>query len=250
MESMSTGQDGVGWRRLAMLAIIATSVAFAVWIAFRPASSHPTGRPESTEPVKSSLTPEEQARVERVMAAGRITLPDQVAGLIQADPTRPKSSGAGPLFSLISPVGTAVRASRPQFTWSDAGADAYTVTVFDESQIEITRSARVGGTSWTSGSDLPRGGVYRWQVTAHRGDRNETEPRPPHPDAKFSVLDAAAAGRVEALQARLTQEPLALGILLAEAGLVSEARVDLTRAVKVPSTSAAARRLLESLGSR
>jgi hypothetical protein len=52
------------------------------------------------------------------------------------------------------------------------------------------------------------------------------------------------------VQARLAHEPLALGILLAEAGLVSEARVDLTRAVKVPGTSATARRLLESLGAR
>lgn len=246
---MSTGQDGVGWRRLATLAIVAASVAFAIWIAFRPASvSNSTGRAGSTEPVQSALTPEEQNRVERVIAAGRITVPDRVAELVQPDASRTKSSGS--LFSLISPVGTAVRASRPQFTWSDAGADAYTVTVFDESQNEIERSARVGGTSWTSGSDLPRGGTYRWQVTAHRGDRNETEPRPPHPDAKFMVLDAAAVARVEAMQARLIREPLPLGILLAEAGLVSEARVDLTRAVKVPATSAAARRLLESLGPR
>ena len=248
---MSSGQDGVGWRRLATLAIVAASVAFAIWIAFRPASvSNSTGRPESTESSQSSLTPGEQDRVKRVIAAGRINLPDQVSALTSSEPTRPKSSGPGPLFSLISPVGTAVLASRPQFTWSDAGAEAYTVTVFDESLNEVARSARVGGTSWTSTIELPRGGVYRWQVTAHRGDRNETEPRPPHPDAKFIVLDAAAVARVEAVQARLSHEPLALGILLAEAGLVSEARVDLTRAVKVPSTSAAARRLLESLGPR
>lgn len=244
---MAIGLERFGWRRLATVTIVAASVVFAVWIARRPAPAGNTAsRPERAGPVESSLTPEERARVEQAIAAGRITLPDQVTAL-RPGASQPKSSGTGPLFSLISPVGTAVRASRPQFTWSDAGADAYTVTVFDDGLNEMARSARVGGTSWISSRDLPRGGTYRWQVTAHRGARNETEPRPPHPEARFIVLDAAAVARVEAAEARLTREPLALGILLAEAGLLSEARVDLTRAVKTPATAAAARHLLESL---
>ena len=246
---MSTGQDENRWKRLATVTVVAASVVVAIWIVLRPsrAGNSATGRPVSVEPVQSSLTPDERARVQRVIAAGRITLPDQVVALAQRDAGRTSTRGSGPLFSPISPVGTAVRASRPQFTWSDAGADAYTVTVFDESRNEVERSARVGGTSWTASRDLPRGGTYRWQVTAHRGDRNETEPQPPRPDAKFIVLDAAAVAQIEAAEARLAREPLPLGILLAEAGLISEARVDLTRAVKVPDTAAAARRLLESL---
>jgi len=245
---MPTGQDGNRWKRRAAIAIVAASVVIAIWIALRPVRVGPAAvRPVPADPVQSSLTPDERARVERVIAEGRITLPFQVAALVQPDASRTSARGAGPLFSLISPVGTAVRASRPQFTWSDAGADAYTVTVFDENLKEITHSARVGGTSWTASDDLPRGGTYRWQVTAHRGARNETEPRAPRPDAKFIVLDAAAVASIEAAESRLASEPLALGILLAEAGLISEARVDLTRAVKAPDTAAAARRLLESL---
>lgn len=245
---MPTGQDENRSKRLAAIVIVVASVVVAAWIVLRP--FRPGGpaavRPAPVEPVPSALTPDERARVERVIAAGRITLPDPVAALLQPQ-GRTSARGAGPLFSPISPVGTAVRASRPQFTWSDAGADAYTVAVFDESLNEIARSSRVGGTSWTAGSDLPRGGTYRWQVTAHRGARNEVEPRPPRPDAKFFVLDAAAVASIEAAESRLTREPLALGILLAEAGLISEARVDLNRAVKVPGTAAAARRVLESL---
>lgn len=246
---MSSGQDENRWKRIATLTVVAASVVVAVWIALRPsrAGNPSTVRPPSVDPVQSSLTPDERGRVQRVIAAGRITLPDQIAALAQPAAGQTSARGPGPLFSLISPVGTAVRASRPQFTWSDAGADAYTVTVFDEGLSEIARSARVSGTSWTASNDLPRGGTYRWQVTAHRGARNETEPRTPRPDAKFIVLDAAAVAQMEAAETRLAREPLALGILLAEAGLISEARVDLTRAVKVPDTAATARRLLESL---
>jgi len=245
---MSTGQGENRRKRAVMLIVVATSVVVAVWIALRPSGPRNSVavRPAPAGAVQSSLTDDESARVQRTIAAGRITLPDQVAALSQpADRDGPR--GPGPLFSLISPVGTAVRASRPQFTWSDAGADAYTVTVFDETSVEVARSTRVAGTSWTTSADLRRGGTYRWQVTAHRGARNETEPRPPRPEAKFIVLDAAALVRVQAVEARLAGEPLALGILLAEAGLISEARVDLTRATKVPATAAAARRLLESL---
>ena len=249
---MSSGQDENRWKRLATVTVVAASVVVAIWIVLRPsrAGNPATMRPAPVEPSQSSLTPDERARVQRVIAAGRITLPDQVVALIQPEARRTSQRGSGPLFSPISPIGTAVRASRPQFTWSDAGADAYTVIVFDESGKEVERSTRVGGTSWTATNDLPRGGTYRWQVTAHRGDRNETEPQPPRPGAKFIVLDAAAVAQIEAAEARLAREPLPLGILLAEAGLISEARVDLTRAVKVPDTAAAARRLLESLDPR
>ncbi|MEO7156288.1 MAG: hypothetical protein ABI039_01925 [Vicinamibacterales bacterium] len=247
-ETMSIGQDEKRWKRLAALIIVSASVVVAIWIALRPSiSGNPGAVRPSLDPSQSSLTPEEHARIERVIAAGRLTLPDQVVALVPPDAGRTNARGPDPLFSPISPVGTAVRSSRPQFTWSDAGADAYTVTVFDETLNEIAHSARVGGTSWTASGDLPRGGTYRWQVTAHRGARNEIEPRPPRPDARFIVLDAAAAARIEGAESRLAGEPLALGILLAEAGLISEARVDLTRATKVAGTAAAARRLLESL---
>jgi hypothetical protein len=246
LETMTSGQDGNRTKRLVTLIVVAASVVAAIWIARRPAApANPVAVRPSTA-VPSAMTDAESARVSRIIAAGRITLPDQVAALSQPA-ERSGARGPGPLFSLISPVGTAVRASRPQFTWSDAGADAYTVTVFNETLTEVARSGRVVGTSWTSSNDLPRGATYRWQVTAHRGARNETEPRQPRPAAKFIVLDAVAVGQVEAVEARLAREPLALGILLAEAGLISEARVDLTRAAKIPATAAAARRLLESL---
>lgn len=249
---MSTGQDGIGWKRLAAWVALAVCAALAFWWVPRsaPGGNPSATRPSPAKPGESSLTPDERARVERAMASGRIELPAEVAALILSRKVRSNPPAPGPLFSPISPVGTAVRASRPQFTWSDAGADAHTVTVFDHGDNAVVRSARVGGTSWTSTIELARGETYRWQVTAHRGARNETEPRPPRPDARFIVLDAATVARVEEAQSRLAREPLALGILLAEAGLVSEARVDLTRALKSPGAAAAARRLLESLDAR
>ena len=186
-------------------------------------------------------------RVNQAIARGRISVPTPVATLI--DP-RAGSSGKdrSAFFSPLSPMGTAVRSSKPQFTWSDAGAEGYTVAIFDE-DVEVARSPRVTHTSWTPDIDLPRGGSYRWQVTAYRGTRSETEPRPPQPDAKFAIVDADTSAAIEAMQSRIAGEPLALGVLLAEAGLVSEARVELARASKMPRTADSAKRLLESLDS-
>jgi hypothetical protein len=245
---MLTGSDGKRWRRIATLVAVVVMVSVAFWVSRHPRQPRNPVVTDRSEPIQSALTPEERARVDQAIAAGRISVPDPVVTLSQSARNVPATRTPGPLFSLISPVGTAVRSSRPQFTWSEAGADAYTVAIVDAgSGREIARSARIGGTSWTPGEDLARGGTYRWEVTAHRGARNETEPRPPRPDARVIVLDQGAAERIDGMASRLAGEPLALGILLAEAGVISEARVDLTRAVKIPATASAARRLLESL---
>ena len=245
--SMFTNQDGLRWGRIALLITVVIVVVLGVWVSRHPRQARERVAAERPA-IASALSPEERARVEQAVAAGRIIVPESVLALTQPRRSTTTARAPGPLFSPISPVNTAVRASRPQFTWSEAGAEAYTVTIFDaESGEEVAKSARIGGTSWTPGEDLPRSAEYRWEVTAHRGARNETEPRPPRPAARFIVLDQAAAERIAATATRLSREPLALGILLAEAGLISEARVDLTRAVKTPETAAAARRLLESL---
>jgi hypothetical protein len=134
--------------------------------------------------------------------------------------------------------------------WTDAGADAYTVAIFDEGFTEVARSRRLRATAWTPEADLPPGGRYLWQVTAHRGTIAETEPQPPRPEARFMVLDAVTLARVEELEQRLADLPLHLGILLADFGLFADARAELTRAAaSTPGASAAARRLLDSLDS-
>ena len=237
------GRTNVQWGRIAAGLGIAASVTVAVWLLNRPVEP-----PREAEPVAaSSLTGDEQARVTAAVAAGRIELPASVSETIRPRGTLLAPQSTPARFGPLGPVGTAVRSSRPTFSWSDAGADAYTIAVFNETFAEIARSPRVVGTSWTPEAELPRGKTFVWQVTAHRGASSDTEPKPPQPEARFAVLDAAVAARIEEQASRLANEPLALGVLYAEAGLLADARAELTRAAETPATAEAARRLLLSL---
>ena len=71
---------------------------------------------------------------------------------------------------------------------------------------------------------LPRGRVYRWQVTAHRGTDAITEPAPPQPAARFKVLDAETADALRTLEQAQPGSHVLLGLLCLEAGAVEDAR--------------------------
>jgi hypothetical protein len=227
--------------RLAIAAAIAASLIAAVWITNRSALA-PT-----TPPAVTQMTAPEAARVRRVIEEGRLELSPAIQALLTREGTLLGEPQPANALSPLSPIGTAIRSQRPQFTWSDSGADAYTVAIFDEGFAEVARSPRINAMSWTPDAQLPRGAAYAWQVTAHRGSRDDTEPKPPRPEARFRVIDAETLARVENMQTRLSNEPLALGILLAEAGLVSDARVELTRAARSAESAAVAQRLLAAL---
>ena len=229
------------WPRFAIGAAIAASLIAAVWITNRTVTA-PVSQPALTQ-----MTAAEAARVRRVIDEGRLELSPATQALMTREGILLGQTPAAAELRLLSPIGTAIRSSRPQFTWSDSGADAYTVAIFDEAFAEVARSPRITTTSWTPDTELPRGAAYAWQVTAHRGSRSETEPKPPRPEARFRVIDADTLARVENMQARLANEPLALGILLAEAGLVADAREALTRAVQSPDSAVVAQRLLNAL---
>jgi len=227
----------VRWGRIAAMAAVAAGVVLAIWI----------GNPRVQAPTRTTIvTADERAAADAAVAAGRITLPESINTLRPREGTLLGASQPA-RFHLQTPVGTAVLSQRPVFRWDDASADAYTVAVFDQNFSEVARS-RVTGTSWSPDVDLPRGSTYSWQVTAHRGNDADTEPKPPRPEARFTIVDSSTAQRVEDLQRRLdANEPLVLGILLAESGLIDDAREHLTRASQLPETAGVARRLLDSL---
>ena len=231
----------VRWGRVAAGAAVAASALFGVWVATRS--------PRQTEPVATTaaLTAEQRSVVDNALADARVMVPENVRQLRRPAGTLLGSGPAAQRFSPLTPVATAVRSQRPTFTWTSADADGYTVAVFDERFVEVARSPRLSTTSWTLAIDLARGATYLWQVTAHRPAGDVIAPQPPDPEARFAVADADTAARFDALEARLGDDPLTFGILLANAGLVSEAREQLERASRLPATEATARRLLTSL---
>jgi hypothetical protein len=234
-------RGNIRWGRVAAGAAIAASLIAAVWITNRQAPA------PVTPAALTQMTASEAGRVGRVVDEGRIELSPATLALITREGTLLGEPQPAAALRPVTPIGTAITSSRPAFTWSDSGADAYTVAIFDEAFVEVARSPRITATSWTPDAELRRGASYAWQVTAHRGSRSEIEPKPPRAEARFSVIDAATLARVQNLQARLSNEPLALGILLAEAGLVADARRELTRAAQSADSAAVAQRLLAAL---
>ena len=152
----------------------------------------------------------------------------------------------GAPFGLTAPVGRVILSDQPRFSWRPlADAESYFVTVFDENFTKVAESPALKQASWTVDKRLKRGSVYNWQVTAIKAGQEIKSPVRPAPDAKFKVIDAAAANEIEA--ARRTGSHLVLGTLYANAGMIAEAERELQILVKQNPRSELARKLLRKV---
>jgi hypothetical protein len=228
------------WLKRAIgFAAIAAAVPLAVWIGktrlpviepapapsialSTPQSSPPAPAPRAVVPV---LTEEEDARVKRALATGRLELPPNMAVLRGYEGTLPAADNSQAPLLPSTPVATAIVEARPQFVWTPmAGTTRYAVTIFDERFRQITKSGSLKATSWTPPRDLPRGRVLQWQITAFMKDGTRIlSPVPPHPEARFMVLTTATVTAIAKERTRLATQPVALGLVLAKAGLFAEA---------------------------
>jgi anti-sigma factor RsiW len=153
-------------------------------------------------------------------------------------------------FSVNEPIGEVVFSDRPTFRWSKWESSAsYVVEVYDETYKLIAISPNLNATSWTPPEPLKRGETYSWQVIARKDDQESRSPRPPAPQAKFRVL--AHEGANELLKARqaFATSHLALALLYAKHGLLTEAEQELRILVKANPDSEIARSLLANVSS-
>ena len=161
----------------------------------------------------------------------------------QLDITRQSSS-----FALQRPVGTVIQSDHPTFSWEPLeGASSYIVSVFDAQLNEDARSKVLSTTTWTTPRALQRGAIYRWQVIAVKDGREVVMPSPTAPEAKFKVLEQQQAEALVRARQSYANSHLALGVLLAQRGLLDDAETELQALVKDNPTSSVARKLLESL---
>ena len=203
--------------------------------------SGPVSTPVSATDTKAGAAPvatavlseDEQGRVARALATGRMEMPANIAVLRGHSGTSPSAGENAAAFGPTTPVGTASIEARPQFSWTpSAGATRYSITVFDERFREVAKSGSLKTTTWTPRRDLPRGRVLGWRITAVSRDQTATSPTPPQPDARFVVLDASTIARLAKERKRLSTEPIALGLLLAKTGLFAEADTVFQTALK------------------
>jgi hypothetical protein len=145
----------------------------------------------------------------------------------------------------MGPVGTVVKADRPEFHWRPlTGATSYAVAVFDSNFNKVASSQPQTGTEWSPASSLKRGELYSWQVTAIKDGKEIVSPAPPAPDAKFKILDASKSRELEQTKRTHARSHLVLGILYERAGLLDDAEREFSALYRVNPSSQIVRKLL------
>jgi hypothetical protein len=216
-------------------AILALAIG-GVWFVLRnEAPVAPTAQPRAAveAPPQSALPVALQARLDEVRRTGNLTRPGILTFLSRATVPLRGSESAGTVFTLVEPIGTVIRESRPQFAWTPVpGASAYSVAVADADSGEVVASGSTEKPLWRSDAPLEQGRTYSWQVTAHRGDQSITAPRPPAPEALFRVASRSQIEELNTLQRQLRNDHLTLGILFAEEGILDDAERELKLAAR------------------
>jgi hypothetical protein len=192
-----------------------------------------------------SASPSWQSRAKDALASGTITSKIDTRKLVGNNGILMGDADSGVPFGLIEPVGRVELSQRPNFRWRALdGAETYTVRVFDDKFNELSVSPNLKSTSWRPANPLPRGGSYRWQVTAIRDGSEVRSPVRPAPDAKFFVLDAEHASEIENVKRQFPRSNLLLGLAYATGGLNEDARREFESLLRKNPGAQSIRRLI------
>lgn len=171
------------------------------------------------------------ASVQQVIASGHLDLDTAVIRSLTEGASIMNNIGSTSTFTATSPVSTAVLTDRPSFSWTESkDAGAYQVVIVDGSGADVAQSPTVSSTSWRADKPLPRGVLLKWQVKAvQNGSAVETAPEG---GARFRIVDADRAAQIIDAQKTFSDQPMALGILYAQAGMLDDAERALQKARK------------------
>jgi len=154
------------------------------------------------------------------------------------------------VFQLVSPLGKVITEQRPTLRWQRlSGASSYVLSVFDANFNRVARSPLLSKPSWTLPVPLPRGRSYSWEVTAAKDGKEITAPVAPAPRAQFKILEAEKLNALTKLKQQKPVSHLALGLMSARFGLVSEAEREFRQLVKENPDSATPKKLLRTVQS-
>ncbi|MDR3733993.1 MAG: zf-HC2 domain-containing protein [Acidobacteriaceae bacterium] len=133
---------------------------------------------------------------------------------------------AAPAFQIISPIAEVTLAT-PEFKWQPMPqAINYRVAVYDASFRLVAQSPIVTQTTWSPVQALPQGS-YTWAVKATTPAGTVQSPRPPAPEARFTVADTATAAAIASARKSYPQSHLLLAALYARSGMTSLAHTEL-----------------------
>ncbi len=150
-------------------------------------------------------------------------------------------------FKLLYPTRAVTVSTQPTLKWEKvSGANSYRVYVNDQAGNQIVKSEELApkSTEWGLPKPLRRGLIYTWTVVAIVDGKEIISPGPAAPEVKFQVLSERDLREMYQLQK--TRSHLALGVLYAKVGLLSEAEREFRQLTRVNPRSNAATNLLRS----
>jgi hypothetical protein len=190
--------------------------------------------------------------VSEAIQQGRLQLPPDVQRVHDRMVALAQPAAANTGFSLSGPFGEATSETRPKFTWQPlAGAIGYTVAIVDQGLRPVQHSPGLRATTWRPRRALAHGRTYLWQVTATlRGGSKVVASSPSPSEATLRILPRKLADEIAHFQRGHRDAHLVLGVLYAQAGMLTEGASELRQVPSGDSFYGVARRLLESLSSR
>jgi hypothetical protein len=151
-------------------------------------------------------------------------------------------------FRVASPYSTVISDDRPTFRWTAlTGASSYVVSVYDAKLNLIKTSEPLTNTQWVMPSQLKRGQVYTWVVTALKDGKEVLAPTLPA-RAEFKIIEQPEWAKLRNL-IKNTQSGVARGILYAKAGLLDEAEQEIQAHLALRPIDKTAKKLLQTIKS-
>jgi hypothetical protein len=199
----------------------------------------------------AALPEDLRAVVSEAIQQGRVQLPADVRRTHDRAPTSSAPSEANTGFSLLGPFGEATSETRPKFNWQPLpGAIGYTVAIVDQGLRPVQHSPALRATTWHPRRPLARGHTYLWQVTATMHGGSKIVASSPAPsEALLRIIPRKLADQMARFQRGHRDAHLVLGVVYAQAGMLTEGADELRKVPAGDSSYDVARRLLQSFSS-
>jgi hypothetical protein len=180
-----------------------------------------------------------------VLSGQALSIPAFIAAMPGA--TRGGDAETHPLRT-IEPFRTAVRHTRPRFSWSPVReARSYRVAVFNADYDEIAHSETLNDTSWTPATPLPAGVDLSWHVVAVTDAGELSSAGSDRAEAVFRVLTSKERNAIAAAEEQDHGSHFLRGLLYSRYGLLHDAAREFRRVREQNPDSPIARELLATV---
>jgi len=211
---------------------------------YKPQGTFSTATSSHTSRAKEKT----QQNAETSLVAENLVMPAVIEMFDRAPVVLRGDGNKNETFRVASPYSTVVSDVRPTFRWTAlTGASSYVVSVYDAKLNLIKTSESLTNTQWVMPSQLKRGVVYTWVVTALKDGKEVLAPTLPA-RAEFRIIEQSEWAKLRGLL-KNTQSGAERGVLYAKAGLLDEAEQELRTHLTLHPADRPAIRLLNTIKS-